>query len=92
MNECEEFPIGCPRKCKGSDQMKRKNLKSHAEVCPLEPVQCPFSEVGCRPVSPLVRKDLNSHLQSNSNHHMLKLMTAHTQLATEHGKLRNDEK
>ena len=88
VNECEEFPVGCPRKCKGSEQLKRKNMRNHAEVCPLEPVQCPYSEVGCKPH--LVRKDLNSHLKSNLDSHMLKLMTAHTQLIAEHDKLQND--
>ena len=89
VNECEEYPIGCPRKCKGSEQMKRKKLKNHAETyCPLEPVQCPFSEVGCNPL--LVRRDLNNHVKSNMESHMLKLMSAHTSLVAEHKKLLND--
>ena len=88
MEECEEFPIGCPRKCHGSEQLKRKNMKNHIVVCPLEPVQCPYNEVGCNPH--LVRKDLNSHLKSNLENHMLKLMTAHTKLIAEHDKLQND--
>ena len=85
VNECSEFPVGCPRKCEGNDQMKRKCLKDHAKVCLLEPVQCPFDNVGCSPQ--LVRKDLNSHLESNMQRHMLKLMAAHSQLVTEHRKL-----
>ena len=85
VNECEEYPIGCPRRCRGSEQLKRKNLKNHAEVCPLEPVQCPFSEVGCNPL--LVRRDLNNHVKSNMESHMLKLMSAHTTLVAEHKKL-----
>ena len=88
VNECEEFPTGCPRKCKGSEQMKRKNINSHSEVCPLEPVQCPFSEVGCTPQ--LVRRDLNSHMKSNLEQHMLKVMTSHTQLVAENERLKND--
>ena len=88
VNECEEYPIGCPRKCNGSKQMKRKKLKNHTEVCPLEPVQCPFSEVGCNPL--LVRRDLNNHLKSNVDSHMLKMMAAHTSLVAEHEKLQND--
>lgn len=84
----EEFPTGCPRKCKGSEQLKRKNLKIHMEVCPLEPVQCPFSDVGRNPL--LLRKNLSDHLKSNLEKHMLKLMGAHTQLAAEHDELRSD--
>ena len=88
VNECEEFPTGCPRKCEGSEQMKRKNVKSHSEVCPLEPVECPFSEVGCKPQ--LVRRDLNSHIKSSLEQHMLKMMTSHTQLVAEHKRLKDD--
>ena len=88
VNECEEFPTGCPRKCKGSEQMKRKNIKSHSEVCPLEPVQCPFSQVGCKPQ--LVRRDLNSHIKSNLEQHMLKMMTSHTQLVAEHETMKDN--
>ena len=90
VDDCEEFPVGCPKKCHGSEQLKRKNMKSHAEVCPLEPVQCPYSEVGCNPHPHLVRKDLNAHMKLNLENHMLKLMTAHTQLTAEHDKLKND--
>ena len=88
MGECEEYPIGCPRQCKGSEQIKRKKLKIHAEVCPLEPVQCPFNEIGCN--SQVLRKDLNNHLKSNVDIHMLRLMSAHTSLVAEHKKLHND--
>ena len=89
MDECEEYPIGCPRKCKGSEQLKRKNLKNHAEVCPLEPVQCPFSEVGCTKQR-LVRRDLSNHVKSNVDKHMMKMMAAHTTLVAEHKKLQSD--
>ena len=88
VNECEEFPTGCPRKCKGSEQMKRKEVKSHSEVCPLEPVECPFNEVGCKPQ--LVRRDLNSHIKSNLEQHMLKMMTSHTQLVAEHETMKDN--
>ena len=87
VNECEEFPTGCPRKCQGSEQMKRKNVKSHSEVCPLEPVECPFSEVGCKPQ--LLRRDLDSHMKSNLEQHMLKMMTSHTELVTKHKKMKD---
>ena len=88
MGECEECPIGCPRKCKGSEQIKRKELKTHAEVCLLEPVRCPFNEVGCNPQ--LVRRDLNNHVKSNMDKHIIKVMTAHSSLVAEHKKLQND--
>lgn len=88
VDECEEYPVGCPRKCNGSERLKRKNLRNHAEVCPLEPVRCPYSEVGCDPC--LMRKDLNAHMKSNLENHMLKIMTAHTKFIAEHDKLKSD--
>ena len=88
IDECEEYPTGCPRRCRGSNQLKRKNLQSHAKVCLLEPVECPFSEVGCN--THLVRRDLNDHVKSNLEHHMMKVMTAHMQLVSDHRQLKED--
>ena len=87
-NTCPEYPVVCPRQCETGGSLKRKNFKEHASICPLEPVQCPFSEVGCKPQ--LVRRDLNSHMKSNFEQHMLKIMTSHTKLVTEHERLKDD--
>jgi hypothetical protein len=61
--------------------IKRKDLAKHAEVCPLEMVQCPFIEAGCS--TRILRKDLNAHMESNSQQHLLKMMTAYSQLKIE---------
>ena len=78
VSECPERLVACPRKCEGSKQMKRKDMKDHAKVCPLEPVLCPFDNVGCKPG--LMRKDLNDHLDSNMQQHQLKLMKAQSEM------------
>jgi TNF receptor-associated factor 4 len=83
--DCEEYPVKCPRGCTQSDEIKRKNLKKHAEVCPLEEAQCPFSEAGC--VASVLRKDLNVHMESNAQQHLTKLMKAYSKLKIEHDKL-----
>ena len=76
VSECPEVLVACPRKCEGSGEMKRKCLKDHAKLCPLEPVSCPYDNIGCNPN--LVRKDLNNHLKSCVQDHMLKLNKAYT--------------
>ncbi len=66
--ECPNFPLDCPNEC-GVTEMKRKDLPAHREQCPLEPVPCPFQEAGCE-TGP-IRKDLEEHLTSHSQQHLL---------------------
>ena len=76
--KCEEAPLNCPRGCKEGIGIKRKELDEHKEVCKLEPIKCPFFDAGCK--EPLIRKDLNLHLEQSTNQHLLKIMTAHSSL------------
>ena len=76
MTVCEEYPVKCPRGCTQSSEIKRKDLKKHAEVCPLEEVQCPFSEAGCD--ASILRKDLSAHIEMSGQQHLMKMMTAYT--------------
>ena len=75
---CEEYPMKCPRGCQSVDEIKRKDLKKHAEVCPLEEVQCPFSEAGCD--ASFLRKDLSIHIEANGQQHLMKMMIAYNML------------
>ena len=59
-------------------EIKRKNLKKHAGVCPLEEVQYPFSEAGCD--ASILRKDLGAHIETSSQQHLMKMMTAYNKL------------
>ena len=73
---CGEYPEGCPKKCnKDAEQLKRKDLIMHAEICPLEPVMCPYYEVGCE--TEVVRKELSSHMESYTTQHLAKVTEAH---------------
>ncbi len=47
LDKCAHFPISCCNNC-GHKKIKRKNLAGHQNVCPLQPVKCPFFEAGCR--------------------------------------------
>ena len=50
--KCEEYVILCPNACReGEDvfKIKRKHLPSHlGEDCPLQEVECPYAEYGCK--------------------------------------------
>ncbi len=64
---CPDYPLECPNKC-GENGIKRKDMPSHRQQCPLEPVQCLFQEAGCR--SRLVRRDLEDHMATQMQHHL----------------------
>jgi hypothetical protein len=86
MTACEEYPVKCPRECMLPSGIKRKDLAKHAEVCPLEMVQCPFIEAECD--TRILRKDLYVHMESNTQQHLMKMMTAYSLLKLEHSKLK----
>ena len=88
MTICEEYPVECPRGCALPNGIKRMDLAKHAEICPLEMVQCPFIEAGCD--TRVLRKDLNTHMESNTQQHLMKMMMAYSKLKVEHTKLHKE--
>ena len=54
LEDCEEFPLYCPNGCsrEGEDgvrEVKRKDIPVHLDYhCPLQKVQCPYWDHGCR--------------------------------------------
>ena len=88
MTICEEYPVNYPRGCILTEGIKRKDLAKHTEICPFETVQCPFSEAGCN--SRGLRRDLGTHMESNTQQHMMKMMTAYSKLKIEHAKLHSE--
>ena len=54
LEDCEEFPLDCPNGCsrEGEDgvrEVKRKDIPVHLDNhCPLQKVQCPYWDDGCR--------------------------------------------
>ena len=58
---CREFPLDCPNKC-GAEAIKRKDMSTHRDECPLEPMACPFKEAGCE--TKLVRRDFEDHMST----------------------------
>ena len=93
---CQEYPVECPKECT-QDDLKRKDLPQHTTVCPLEPVDCDFHDAGCNAI--VLRKALASHLESNTQLHLRKMMAfcrkqgeEHKSLMEEHKNLREDHK
>ena len=88
---CPDMLVTCPLQC-GALRIKRKNLQSHKHKCPLESVQCPFFEAGCKEDIP--RKDLDAHIASTSSlqSHLQLVMTTsainYAKLKAEHDNLR----
>jgi hypothetical protein len=62
-DECEKFPVDCPRGC----GEKGKDLKIHR--CPLQPADCPFTHVGCDVKMP--QREMDTHCHGNMQDHLL---------------------
>ena len=56
-NTCENFPLKCVNGC-GEKNIRRKDMKSHQEQCPLEKIGCPFHSL-CG--ADILRQDMESH-------------------------------
>ena len=90
-DQCEQYPLQCPNKC-GAENIKRKDMKTHRETCPLEPLNCPFQQVGC-PVGKILRKDMDSHCKDNMQIHLLLVLQSNKELACKNEELshKNEE-
>ena len=68
---CPELPISCPNEC-GVKKIKRKDMEYHQMDCPLERIECPFFEAGCK--DKVVCVQLDEHLVSNQQAYVLMMM------------------
>ncbi len=78
-DRCRHYPVKCPNKC--SKTIKRQDVSTHRKSCPLEPVECSFSEVGCR--EQLMRRDVDNHMATSDHQHLLLMMKAFKELKQE---------
>ncbi len=76
---CPCYPLACPQGC--GAEVLRKDLTDHQGVCPLEPVACPFSDIGCKVKVP--RQDLDKHIQSSMFQHVTDMALSHTATKTQ---------
>ena len=57
-DECEHYPLECVNKC-GEKNIKRKEMSTHRNNCPLEPLECPLGKhVSGKKI---LRKDMEKH-------------------------------
>ena len=73
---CEMFPVECPNVCSMKD-LKRFELVSHLEQCPLQMIQCPFTSAGCTVQLP--RREMEEH-EKKAVHQHLRMMMSVVQL------------
>ena len=76
-DECPAYPLACPNRC-GKSGIKRRDMAKHRSNCPRERVECPFAEVGC--THRLLCSQLDSHLSSNQQQHLLLVMGAYKEV------------
>ena len=69
---CGHVAVQCPNNC--SEILKKMDIATHREICPLEPVECPFAEVGC--TERAARKNLDRHTATSDHHHLVLMMKA----------------
>ena len=82
LSECPEYPLDCPNEC-GEKNIKRKDMK---DSCPLEPLDCPFQYVRCT-AGKIARRDMDTHCQENTQHHLKLMIQSHQQLARKNEEL-----
>ena len=61
--------------------IKRKDMEGHRSQCPLEPVECPFAEAGCK--VNVCRHQLDDHMTTSLHQHVTLLMIDRKQLKRE---------
>ncbi len=76
---CPCYSLACPQAC--GAEVLRNDLTAHQGVCPLEPVACPFSDIGCKVKVP--RRDLDKHIQSSMLQHVTDMALSHTATKTQ---------
>ena len=87
-DECGNYPLKCPNECEDRG-INRKDMKTHRDTCPLEPLDCPFQYVGCT-AGKTLRRDMYSHCQESMQHHLL-LVVQSLQLKSEELERKNEE-
>ena len=87
--ECGHYPLPCPNEC-GVGNIKRKDMKTHRGICPLEPLDCPFKDAGC--TDNICRRDMENHIESSTQKHLLMVFKSHQDLARKNEELSNQLK
>ena len=77
---CKQFPLQCPNACT-KDTILRKKMPEHLDVCPLQPVVCPYAKYGCK--SSVVRRDHEKHVKDAVHTHLEMVTKSYEKLEEE---------
>ena len=83
---CDQYPLQCPNKCPERN-IKRKDMKTHRNSCPLERLDCHFKGAGC--TDKILRKDKENHEKSCVSIHLMMVLTSQQELARQNEELRS---
>ena len=82
---CDQYPLQCPNKCPERN-IRRKDMKTHRNSCPLERLDCHFKGAGC--TDKILRKDKENHEKSCVSIHLMMVLTSQQELARQNEELR----
>ena len=78
---CPDHPITCPNGCVPDAPIPRKDLEVHLDVCPEKKVVCSFATGGCPMM--LKKADMEEHMKTNLEEHLVCLFKQNCQLKEE---------
>ena len=77
---CTHYPTACPNQC-DIGTIPRSKVDEHLTVCPLEVVQCEFTDIGC--TIKMIRQELKRHIEENLQQHLLAASRLNLKLSRE---------
>ena len=77
---CVKYPEPCPNQCE-MVSVPRCDLEKHLTHCPLQLVECEFSQAGCHERIP--RQDLSRHMEEGAQRHLLSMSLFNLNLTRE---------
>ena len=82
---CDHYPLPCPNEC-GKKNIKRKDMKTHHWICPLEPIDCPFKDAGC--TNKIRHRDMENHIESSTQKHLLMVFKSYQEVVKSNQELK----
>ena len=67
LEECPDLVLICPNEgCE--DEIKRREMGSHQQVCPKEVIKCSYHDIGCE--TEMKREMMDEHIETNTQAHL----------------------
>lgn len=78
--DCMHYPTACPNLC-DIGTISRSKVDEHLTVCPLQVVQCEFTDIGC--TIKMTRQELKRHMEESLQQHLLAASRLNLKLSRE---------